>query len=91
VVRDPRPVGRVEVLLFGKGVEGRPRRFEVAHSGDHVDDRLRGQTGNGCRADVVDAGLEPRGEDAVQHSALGLEATRPLGVVRNNGDRDGHG
>ena len=64
-----------------------PRLFQVADPGHHVDDRLGGEPGHGGRADVVDTALQPWSEYPLQENAFGLEATRPLGVVRNDDDR----
>jgi hypothetical protein len=50
-----RPVGCKEVVMLAQEVERRARLLEIAHSGNHVDDRLRGGARNGSGADVVDA------------------------------------
>src|SRR5712691_2077288 len=86
MVRDARSVRRVHVGVLAQRLERSPRLFEAAHARDHVDKRLGGKTGNGCRADVVDATLQPKGEHAFQERTLGLKATRPLWVVRDDGD-----
>ena len=36
------------------------RRLQRANRREHVDDRLRGQTGNRCRADVLNRAGQPR-------------------------------
>jgi hypothetical protein len=57
VVRDPGPVGRVEIRLLVQRLERCSRLFEVADAGHHVDQRLGREAGNGGRADVMDPAL----------------------------------
>ena len=60
-----RPVGCKEVVMLAQEVELRARLLEIAHSGNHVDDRLRG----GARNSRGDALLAPQTYLEVVHDA----------------------
>ncbi len=87
MVRNARPVGRVDVGLLAQRLERLPGLLEVTNTGQYVDDRFRGEPGNGSRADVVDAAVEPWGEHSLQQCTFDLEAVWPLRVVWNDDDQ----
>lgn len=87
MVRFFRSVGHEVKGRLAKGAECCPRLREIAHSGQHVDDRLGSDAGNCGRADVVDASVQPWREQTLKHGSFGLETARPLRVVRNENDR----
>jgi hypothetical protein len=68
-------------------VERSARLLEIAHSGNHVDDRLRGDAWDGGGADVVDPILKPWREYPLEKGTLCLEAVCPLRVVWDEHDR----
>lgn len=60
------------------------RRLQRSDRREHVNDRLRGQAGNRCRADVLNRACQPRAKHGGHPAPLFGEHARPRRVVLND-------
>jgi len=81
-----RSVGRVFVRVKLQWAECGACLVEVTYASHHVDYRFGGKAGNCGRSNVMDAALEPGGEDALQQRTLGFKPQWPIRIVRSNDD-----
>ena len=71
----------VDVAELFQRRHGGPRGVQRLDPGHHVDDRLGREARHRRRADVVNAGREPRRENVLEDDALGIESLRHAGRI----------
>src|SRR6266700_5636114 len=68
------PVRGVRIRKPAQDADGRRGFVQVTHAGDHVQDWLGCQAGDGSGADVMNAAKEPGREHLFQDGLLGLKS-----------------
>lgn len=87
VVRLLRSVNAVVVTESRHNNDGSRCLWQAADRCHHVDDRLSGQAGNRCGADVLYRSDQPWRQSSFEADPLLLEQHSPMRVIRTEGDR----